>query len=113
MKKATKSTAIPLDDIRREMFQDPKRAKYALKLALETFTQDNDLDALLDTLNLVAQAQGGMTRLARQTTLSRQTLYEALSPRGNPRIRTFQTVLKSLGYRLAFKPVPRHAAAHG
>jgi len=112
MKKSTRSTAIPLDEIRKEMLKDPKRAKFAFKLALEAFAEDNDMDSLLDTLRLVAQAQGGMTELARKTSVSRQALHEALSPRGNPRIRTFQNVLESLGYRMAFKPVSTHVAAH-
>jgi probable addiction module antidote protein len=67
--------------------------------------------ALLDTLRLVAQAQGGIAGLARKTSVSRQALHEALSPEGNPRLRTFQSVLDGLGIRMSFKPVHRHAPA--
>jgi hypothetical protein len=35
-----------------------------MKLALEEFEQDNDVDRLLDTLGLAAQAQGGLAALA-------------------------------------------------
>ncbi|MEY4483545.1 MAG: hypothetical protein RL693_997, partial [Verrucomicrobiota bacterium] len=38
-----KSKGIPLDDIRLERFKDPKRANYAVKLALEEFENDNDV----------------------------------------------------------------------
>ena len=58
MKAQNKSKGIPLDDIRLERFKDPKRATYAVKLALEEFEEDNNVDALLDTLRLVAKAQG-------------------------------------------------------
>src|SRR5471032_3300524 len=92
-----KSKGIPLKTIRLEMLKDPKEADCALDVALEEFEQDNDIDALLDTLRLVAQAQGGIAALARKTSVSRQALYEALSVRGNPRLRTFQNVLGSLG----------------
>ena len=62
-----------------------------------------------DTLRLVAQAQGGLAGLARKTSVSRQSLHEALSPDGNPRLRTFQSVLDGIGIRMSFKPVHRPA----
>ena len=105
MKKNTKSTGIPFDQIRLQHLKDPKRAQFATKLALQEFEKDNDVAALLDTLRLVAQAQGGLAGLARKTSVSRQALHEALSPDGNPRLRTFQTVLDGLGIRMSFKPV--------
>lgn len=105
MKTDRKSKAIPLDQIRLERFKDPKKANYAVKLALEEFEKDNDVDALLDTLRLAAQAQGGIASLSRKTTVSRQALHEALSPKGNPRLRTFQSVLSSLGFQMSFKPL--------
>ena len=104
-----KSTGIPLKTIRLEMLKDPTEADCAIEVALDEFEQDNDIDALLDTLRLVAQAQGGLTALARKTSVSRQALHEALSAHGNPRLRTFQNVLGSLGLRMTFKPVDRHA----
>jgi len=104
MKTHNKSKGIPLDEIRLEHFKDPKRANYAVKLALEEFEKDNDVNALLDTLRLAAQAQGGIASLARRTSVSRQALHEALSSRGNPRLRTFQSVLGCLGFQMSFKP---------
>ena len=109
MKKTRKSTGIPLKEIRLEQLKDPKRADFAVKLALREFEKDNDLDVLLDTLRLVAQAQeGGLAGLARKTSVSRQALSKALSARGNPRMRTFQSVLGSLGLRMTVKPAPRN-----
>ena len=105
MKAPKKSSTITLDEVRLKHLTDPKRAKFAIKLALEEFEQDNDVDMLLDTLRLAAQAQGGLASLARKTDVSRQALHEALSPQGNPRLRTFQNVLGSLGLRMSVKPV--------
>jgi probable addiction module antidote protein len=107
MKRQPQSGGIPLDAIRVERLKDPKRANYAVKLALREFEKDNDVDALLDTLRLVAQAQGGIAELARKASVSRQALHEALSPKGNPRLRTFQNVLGGLGLRMTVKPVAR------
>lgn len=113
MKTAKKKTsAIPLDEIRLKYLRNPREANFAVKLALLEFEEDGNVDALLDTLRLVAQAQGGLAALARKTDLSRQALHEALSPQGNPRLRTFQTVLDSLGLRMTFKPVRATAKRH-
>jgi probable addiction module antidote protein len=107
-----KSKGIPLKTIRLESLKDPKQADFAVEVALEEFEKDNDMNALLDTLRLVAQAQGGLSALARKTSVSRQALHEALSARGNPRLRTFQSVLGSLGLRMSFKPVREGAHTH-
>lgn len=104
-----KSSGIPHDEIRLEFLKDPKRADFARKLALEEFKDDGDVAALLDTLRLVARAQGGIAKLARETSISRQALSEALSSNGNPRLRTFQSVLEALGLRMSFKTVPAQA----
>ena len=107
-----KSKGLPLKTIRLEMLKNPKEADCAVKVALEEFEEDNDIDALLDTLRLVAQAQGGLTALASKTSVSRQALHKALSARGNPRLRTFQNVLGSLGLRMTFKRVGESTLSH-
>jgi probable addiction module antidote protein len=99
-----KSKGIPLKTIRLELLKDRREANCAVKGALEEFEQDNDIETSL-TLGLVAQAQGGISALARKTSVSRQALHEALSAKGNPRLRTFQNVLSSLGLRMSFKPL--------
>jgi probable addiction module antidote protein len=76
---------------------------------VKEFEEDGDVNALLDTLRLVAQAQGGIAKLARETAISRKALYEALSPAGNPRLRTFQSVLEALGFRMSLRPFHGHA----
>ncbi|HEV7403861.1 MAG TPA: hypothetical protein VGO11_13070 [Chthoniobacteraceae bacterium] len=109
MKQINRSGGIPLDEIRVERLKEPKRADFAMKLALKEFEKDGDVDSLLDTLRLVARAQGGIAALARKTSISRQALSDALAPAGNPRLRTFQSVLEALGLRMSFKTVPSPA----
>jgi probable addiction module antidote protein len=109
MKRTAKSSGIPLDEIRLHYLKDPKQADFALKLALKEFEKDGDVNALLDTLRLVAQAQGGLAKLARETMISRKALHEALSPDGNPRLRTFQCMLGALGLKMSLKRAHGHA----
>jgi probable addiction module antidote protein len=47
----------------------------------------------------VAQARG-MSQLARDTGISREGLYKALSPSGNPEFSTVLKVIKALGLKL-------------
>jgi len=105
MTKRTKSFAVPVEKIHLKFLKDRETAKLAIEVAAEEFEKDNDLEALLDTLRLVAKAQGGLTKLARKASVSRQALHEALSSKGNPRLRTFQNVIESLGLRMTIEPL--------
>jgi probable addiction module antidote protein len=105
MKKISKSYGVPLEKIHLEYLKDRESAKIAIEVALEEFEKDNDVEALLDTLRLVAKAHGGLAKLARKASVSRQALHEALSSKGNPRLRTFKNVIESLGLRISIEPL--------
>jgi probable addiction module antidote protein len=47
----------------------------------------------------------GMTNIARETGLGRESLYKALSLEGNPEFATVLRVIQSLGIRLRATPV--------
>lgn len=51
-------------------------------------------------LGAVARSRGGMTQLARETGLTREALYRALSETGNPELGTVLKVIRALGIRL-------------
>ena len=53
-------------------------------------------------LGNIARAKG-MSRLARETGLGRESLYKALSGEGNPRFSTILKVVSALGLRLHAK----------
>ena len=59
----------------------------------------------------IARARG-MSQLARDTGISRDGLYKALSPSGNPEFSTVLKVLKALGLRLRAERFEQ-ATAHG
>ena len=88
-----------------EALKDPEEAKVYLEVALEEYEEDNDKEAFLLALRNVAEAQGGLSALARRTNLNRQNLYRALSPRGNPRLNTIGAILHGLGFRLSVERI--------
>jgi probable addiction module antidote protein len=70
---------------------------------------DACLDEAPDDSAFIAKALGdiararGMTQLAKDTGLSRDGLYKALSSEGNPSFNTILKVARALGLRLHFK----------
>lgn len=88
--------------------KDPNEAYVYLQVAIEEYQVDNDAEALLVALRNIADAQGGMTELARKTHLNRQNLYSILSKKGNPRLDTFGIVLKGLGFKLTIEQDREH-----
>ena len=48
--------------------------------------------------------------MAAEAGISRESLYRALSPKGNPTLKTLLAVLKTVGLRLSVEPEHRAAA---
>jgi len=67
---------------------------------LEAVLEDGDPELLKEALGTIARAKG-MTEIARNAGLGRQSLYKALSPQGNPEFATVASVLRALGLRLS------------
>jgi len=59
----------------------------------------DDATGIARALGDIARSQG-MSEIARSTGLSRESLYRALSERGNPSLSTVLRVTKALGLRL-------------
>lgn len=94
------------DEVVEKRFREhPEEVSEFLQTVLEEYEKDPDEGALLSALRQVAKANGGMTELAKKTTLSRERLYKTLSPDGNPRLKNFRRILQAFGYTLTFKPL--------
>jgi probable addiction module antidote protein len=61
--------------------------------------EEDDPAVFVAALGDVARAKG-MTQIARETGLGRESLYKALSAEGNPEFATVMKVVRSLGLRL-------------
>jgi probable addiction module antidote protein len=64
---------------------------------------DGDPSLIAAALGDVARARG-MSRVARDTGMSRESLYKALNANGNPEFGTVVRAMKALGLRLTASP---------
>ena len=76
--------------------RDPDEAAEYLNAALEDGSQEVFLMALKD----VANAKG-ISEIARETKLNRENLYRILSTQGNPKLKSLNSVLHSVGLKLS------------
>jgi len=80
----------------RRLRKNPEFAAEYLKAALE---DGDEPRVLLIALRHVAQAPG-IARIAKAAGIERESLYRALSARGNPRLSTLHAVAKAVGLKL-------------
>ena len=66
---------------------------------LEAALEDGDSGVVAAALGDIARAKG-MTKVARQAGLGRESLYKALSADGNPELGTVLRVVRALGIKL-------------
>ncbi|HTR44326.1 MAG TPA: addiction module antidote protein [Thermodesulfovibrionales bacterium] len=66
---------------------------------LEAVLEDGDSALVSAALGDIARARG-MTEIAREAGLGRESLYKALSPEGNPEFSTVMKVVRALGLKL-------------
>jgi probable addiction module antidote protein len=93
---ARKASASHDDAIIRRLRKDPEFAAEYLKAALE---DEHEPRVLLIALRHVALARG-IAKVARAAGIERESLYRALSMRGNPRLSTLVAVTRAVGLRL-------------
>jgi len=81
----------------RQLREDPKLAAEYLRAALEDTDEPR---VLLIALRRVAEARGGIAKVAKAAGVERESLYRALSPNGNPRLSTLAAVARAMGLKL-------------
>lgn len=93
-----------------ELAADRDLAVEYLKAAMESLDTPEQRAAGLLALRTVAEAYGGLALVAAEAGISRESLYRALSPKGNPTLKTLVAVLKTLGLRLSVASEHRASA---
>ena len=87
----------------RKLRDDPAFAVEYLKAALE---DADEPEVLLVALRRIAEARGGIAKVAKAAGLERESLYRALSAHGNPRLSTLVAVTRAVGLRLTVEAAP-------
>ncbi|MFD6317643.1 addiction module antidote protein [Methylorubrum thiocyanatum] len=75
----------------------------AMAAYIEAVLEDGDPALVAAAIGDIARARG-MAQIARETGRSRESLYRALSDRGNPELATLMGVLKAMGLQLSVRP---------
>ena len=78
---------------------DYLRTREDMAAYLDAALEDGDAKLIAAALGDIARAKG-MTEIAKETGLGRESLYKALSPDGNPEFATIIKVTHALGFRL-------------
>ena len=93
----TKLKITPYDSA--EYLKNKKDVAAYLDAALE----DGDPALIRHALNVIARARG-LTQIARDSGVTRESLYRALGENGNPEFTTVLKVVDALGMRLRTRP---------
>lgn len=83
----------------------------AVAAYIEAAFEDGDPAIITHALGNVARAKG-ISRIAKDTGVTRAGLYKALAADGDPRLTTLIGVLKSLGLTLSVHPSDLAASSH-
>jgi probable addiction module antidote protein len=77
-----------------------KRPQFAVEYLRAAMQETDDAEVLLVALRHVAKAHGGVAKVAKAAGLERESLYQALSKHGNPRLSTLLGIMKAVGLKL-------------
>jgi len=86
-----------------QSLQDDCEAIAYLEVALEEYQSDGDTKSLMRAIQRVAEAKGGISKLAEVTKLNRQNLYRIFANKTSPRFDTLSKILRALGFTISIK----------
>jgi len=69
---------------------------------LEAALEENDTEFFISVLGDIARSKG-MTKIAKELNLARESLYRSLAHDGNPSFNTIARVLDNLGFQISIK----------
>lgn len=96
------------DEATAQMFRrDPE---FAAEYLNHVLAEGDEIDLML-ALRQIACAFGGVPKIAKQAELNATSLYRALSPKGNPELKTLIALLHAMKMRLAIVPEKKRRAA--
>lgn len=94
------------EDVTVEAFKrDPEEAQIFLSIVLRDYGEDGDIKPLMSAIELVAEAQGGVDKLARRLKMSKSDLEARLKSRAKINYFELATILRGIGYRVSVEPL--------
>jgi probable addiction module antidote protein len=75
-------------------------AEFAAEYLRAALEDEDEPRVLLLALRQITEARGGIAKVAKAAGVQRESLYRALSARGNPRLSTLTAVAKAVGLKL-------------
>ena len=91
-------TTIPFETNLTDRLKDPEYAVIFINTILKD-TDSKGQERFLEALNLIAKAYG-LSSIAKQSKLQRESIRKALSEKGNPRLSTLFALLRSFGLKM-------------
>ncbi|MDR3256567.1 MAG: hypothetical protein LBT18_02800 [Endomicrobium sp.] len=98
---------LSFDDFKKEYFaKNPEDVALLKQSVVDEYNNSDDisLEALTAVLQKVVKLEG-VTKVARETNLSRENLHRTFSLKGNPRAKTITAVARFAGYKIALVPL--------
>ncbi|MBW8066727.1 MAG: putative addiction module antidote protein [Ferrovum sp.] len=92
------------DELIKELRADREFAVEYLGAALSELDDPDNRAVGLLAMRDVAEAYGGLGAVAQEAGINRESLYRALSPKGNPTLKTILAVMKTVGMKLSVEP---------
>ena len=98
---------VKISDLKRFDMAEHLDSEQAITEYLTIVLEENDPVAFIDALNTVARARG-MTQIAKDAGVNRESLYKSLNGGTLPRFDTITRVLDALGVKLVAVPKSAH-----
>ena len=92
------------DELIKELRADRQFAVEYLRAALSELDDPDNRAAGLLAMRDVAEAYGGLSAVAQEAGINRESLYRSLSPKGNSTLKTILAVMKAVGMKLSVEP---------
>lgn len=101
----TRASLRSFEEVTVEHFRrHPHEIPLYLDIAFRESKEDGNWEAFMLALRIAVEAKDGMTETARRLGKSRPSLYKTLSGKGNPKLDTVESILRSVGCRLTIEP---------
>ncbi len=95
---------VKISDLKKFDLAESLDSEEKIAIYLQLVLEENDPGELAHALGVVAKARG-MTQIAKDAGIGRESLYKALRSGSEPRFDTINKVMNALGVKLTVTPI--------